>query len=187
MRKYLVALMLLVGVGSTLLIASFATAGSGSSSIEAKDGLIGYQEVPALSTTGSGTFKAKVVDEDTVEWELSYGGMEGNVLQAHIHFAQRSVNGGISVFLCTNLGNAPAPPASPTAACPPSPATISGEFSANDVLNTVSGTTFQGIEPGAFGEFLAAIRAGKTYANVHTSKWPGGEIRGQLNDPNGKD
>jgi hypothetical protein len=38
----------------------------------------------------------------------------------------------------------------------------------------------QGIEPGAFAEIAAAIREGVAYANVHSSKWPGGEIRGQL-------
>jgi hypothetical protein len=27
-----------------------------------------------------------------------------------------------------------------------------------------------------------AIRAGHTYANIHTTRWPGGEIRGQVND-----
>jgi hypothetical protein len=27
---------------------------------------------------------------------------------------------------------------------------------------------------------IAAIRAGVTYANMHTTKWPGGEIRGQV-------
>jgi hypothetical protein len=38
----------------------------------------------------------------------------------------------------------------------------------------------QGIEPGAIGELVAAIRAGATYVNVHSSKWPGGEIRAQI-------
>jgi hypothetical protein len=37
-----------------------------------------------------------------------------------------------------------------------------------------------GIEPGALGEIVAAIRNGTAYANVHSTKWPGGEIRGQL-------
>ena len=31
-----------------------------------------------------------------------------------------------------------------------------------------------------FAELVKAIRAGLTYANVHTSKFPGGEIRGQI-------
>ena len=42
------------------------------------------------------------------------------------------------------------------------------------------GPTGQGIDPGQYGELLRAIRAGATYANVHSSKYPGGEIRAQL-------
>ncbi|MBA3245914.1 MAG: CHRD domain-containing protein, partial [Actinobacteria bacterium] len=44
----------------------------------------------------------------------------------------------------------------------------------------VIGPSSQGIAAGEFAELLAAIRAGKTYANVHTSLFPGGEIRAQL-------
>lgn len=42
------------------------------------------------------------------------------------------------------------------------------------------GPAAQGIDPGEFGELVRAIRAGTTYANVHTVKYPGGEIRAQL-------
>ena len=182
MRKYLFALLVLVAAGTTLLVAAFATAGSGSHKIDAKDGLEGYQEVSTtgpLSTTGTGSFEAKIANDDSsFDWTLSYAALEGNVLQAHIHFGQRAVNGGISIFLCSNLGNGPAG----TSVCPPAPATISGTADASDVV----GPTPQGIEPGAWAEILAAIRAGKAYANVHSSKWPGGEIRGQLNDSNDK-
>jgi hypothetical protein len=38
----------------------------------------------------------------------------------------------------------------------------------------------QGVEPGQFNELIAAIRAGVAYVNVHSSTFPGGEVRGQL-------
>jgi hypothetical protein len=44
----------------------------------------------------------------------------------------------------------------------------------------VIGPAGQGIEAAAFAEIAAAMRNGTAYANVHSSKWPGGEIRGQL-------
>src|SRR6266571_1119295 len=37
---------------------------------------------------------------------------------------------------------------------------------------------------GTFDEAVRAIRAGAVYANVHTTRWAGGEIRGQVNDSN---
>ena len=77
------------------------------------------------------------------------------------------------MFLCTNLGNGPAG----TQLCPAAPATISGTIVAADVG---AGASAQGLTTGEFAELLAAIRAHKTYANVHTVKHPGGEIRAQL-------
>ena len=44
----------------------------------------------------------------------------------------------------------------------------------------VIGPAGQGIDPGQFAELVAAIRAGATYVNVHSTKYPGGEIRAQL-------
>lgn len=135
--------------------------------------LAGYEEVVAVSTTGEGRFKAHLDKRgEAIDFELSYDELEGTVTQAHIHFGQRGVNGGISVFLCTNLGNSTIP----VPACPPPPATIAGTIRPSDVI----GPEGQGIEPGAFDELVAAIREGTAYANVHSTKWPGGEIRGQL-------
>jgi hypothetical protein len=135
--------------------------------------LRGFQEVPAVSSTGRGSFELRINREETaVRWELGYAALEGNVLQAHIHFGQRDVNGGISVFLCSNLGNGPAG----TQLCPPAPATVSGTFMAGDVI----GPSAQGIAPGELAELIRAIRAGKAYANVHSDRNPGGEIRGQI-------
>ena len=56
------------------------------------------------------------------------------------------------------------------------PATVAGTIRAADVV----GPTAQGIEPGEFAELVAAVRAGVTYVNVHSTKYPGGEIRAQL-------
>jgi hypothetical protein len=44
----------------------------------------------------------------------------------------------------------------------------------------------QGISAGQFAEILRAIRAGFTYANVHSLKFPGGEVRGQLGRQHGR-
>ena len=51
----------------------------------------------------------------------------------------------------------------------------------------VIGPAAQGIAPGEFEEIVAAIRAGRAYANVHTTKFPGGEIRAQINDDDQRD
>jgi len=135
--------------------------------------LSGYQEVPAISTTGRGSFRARLSGDGTeVRWRLSYRGLETPVQQAHVHFGQEDVNGGVSAFLCGNLPGTPAG----VQACPPSPATIAGTIGADDVVGPVE----QGIEPRELGELLAAMRAGVTYANVHTDAFPNGEIRGQI-------
>jgi len=98
-------------------------------------GLTGYQEVPTLSTSGTGRFEARInSDETAVDWRLSYDALESPVTQAHIHFSARALNGPIVVFLCTNLGNGPAG----TQACPPPPATIAGTFEAIDVLGNAA-------------------------------------------------
>jgi CHRD domain-containing protein len=174
MRKLVVASLLLVGAASTLVVAAIATGDSGSRNISAHGGLVGYNETPlTISTTGGGSFHAKIAnDGESFSWTLSYEALEGSVLQSHIHFGAPATTGGISIFLCSNLGNGPAG----TQACPAPPATISGTARAADVI----GPTGQGIEPGAFDEIVAAMRSGFAYANVHSSKWPGGEIRGQL-------
>ena len=135
--------------------------------------LVGYQEVPAVSTSARGAFRARLSPAaNRIAWELTYRGLEGDVQQAHIHFGQPLVNGGVSVFLCSNLPNPPAG----TQGCPAPPARITGTIDPSNVV----GPGAQGIEPGSFAELVRAIRRRLTYANVHSSKFPGGEIRGQI-------
>jgi hypothetical protein len=161
-------------VALAALLAALPQYARADESHHARAHLSGYQEVPSLSTTGEGRFKAHIdLNNQAIHYELSYEALEGDVTQAHIHFAQRGVNGNIVVFLCTNLGNGPAG----TQACPPAPATITGTIRAVDIT---AGAAAQGIAAGEFAEFVDAIQAGATYANVHTTVRPGGEVRGQL-------
>ena len=134
--------------------------------------LRGFEEVPAISTNGNGQFNARI-HQGFIEWELFYGQLESPVTQAHVHFGQKDVNGGISFFLCSNLPNPPAG----TQPCPPNGGFIRGITMPTDII----GPAGQGIEPGAFNEVLEAMRAGNTYANIHTIRFPNGEIRGQIN------
>lgn len=164
----------LPALAAALLVGGAALARDG---IETK--LKGYEETPStLSTTGKGRFSAKINDHSqTISYELSYSGLEGEVRQAHIHFGQRGLSGGISVWLCQTTNN-PAPLTVTVVPICPQSGTVSGTLHAGDVI----GPGGQGIAPGEFAELVAAMRAGAAYANVHTSKYPSGEIRGQLKD-----
>ncbi|HET6771039.1 MAG TPA: CHRD domain-containing protein [Actinomycetota bacterium] len=162
-----------IGLLALLAVPTLATEGG-----NLKANLTGYEEVPAISTSGSGEFQAKVTtDGAAINYVLSYSGLQ-NAFAAHIHFGQKAVNGGVSVFLCGG-GDKPA--------CPTSEGTVTGTIDADDVI----GPAGQGIAPGELGELIAALRAGVTYANVHTNDnvappntgpgdFPGGEIRGQI-------
>jgi hypothetical protein len=163
----------LVAVIAVLGVVAAAVATGGRSISER---LTGYDEQPlALSTTGSGKFEASMSRfSGKFRYKLTYRDLEGAVTQAHIHFGAENQVGGISVFLCTNLGNGPVG----TQACPPAPATVTGTISPADVI----GPAGQGIAPGEFDEFMDALEAGATYANVHSTKYPVGEIRAQLDD-----
>jgi hypothetical protein len=141
--------------------------------------LVGYQETPqTINSGGSGSFVAKISEDGTsIDYEISYGGLSSTVLQSHIHFGRPATSGGIVLFLCTNLGNAPSTVPTPQA-CPAQPATITGTLTAANVIALAG----QGIDSGAagFAEMLKAIRAGAAYVNVHTMLHPTGEIRGRL-------
>ena len=166
-------------VASGALATTVATAGDDSFRIKSR--LSGFQEDPrAVSTSGWGEITLNVDrDSNKITYRLKYAALDGDVLQAHIHFGGRAQSGGISAFLCSNVGG----PAG-TPACPAPSGVVKGTINADDVIgpagNGANGGTGQGIEPGEFDELVDAIRAQTTYANVHSSSYPGGEIRSQL-------
>jgi hypothetical protein len=165
------------------LVSAGALAVAAGSSVFAQDGasgsnhvtarLNGFQENPSNVTTGKGTLDLRIDDDaETIAYELTYSDLEGGAATAaHIHIASRGVNGGVSAFLC---GGGSTPP------CPGAGGTVSGVITPANVV----GPAGQGVDAGEFDDLLRAIRAGHTYVNVHNAKWPGGEIRGQINNNN---
>jgi len=174
----MVGLVLGIGCGSDPAGASQieqATRGGGRGDVTRLAARLGgFEETPAISTAGRGTFVARLAAADglTWEWELSYadleGGTDGAVAAAHIHLGQRGVAGGVAIHLCGGGGG--------SVPCPASPATLTGTFTAASVV----GPAGQRIAPGELDELLRAARAGVTYVNVHNAAHPSGEIRGQL-------
>jgi hypothetical protein len=137
--------------------------------------LRGVHEVPTLSTGARGSFFAVLSEDETeIRYRLDYSGLEGTVTQAHIHLGANHTSGGISIWLC---GTAALPGPMGTPPCGTSEAAeVMGTLTATGVI----GPTTQGIAPGEFSELVKAIKAGVTYANVHSTLFPGGEIRGQI-------
>ena len=165
-------LKLAVGVAVVGVAATTAAAIAGDRA-KLRTSLSGYEEVPAVSTSGGGEFRAAIDrHSDRIRYQITYRAIEGTVTQSHIHFGQEGVNGGISVFLCSNLGNGPAG----TQGCPQS-GTVSGTITPQTMT---AGALGQGLAVGDFDELVRALRAGAVYANVHSSTWPSGEIRGQI-------
>ena len=165
----------LTAVVALLGVASYAIAGGGSKNFKGKE-MVGYAENPDVSTVATGSFEARLSEDGTkLAYELAYSGLEGTVQQAHIHFGKPAVVGGISIWLCGTATHVP-----PTAGIPTCPqgGTVTGEVDMTDVI----GPAGQGIAAGEFAEILAAMRAGHAYANVHSTKFPGGEIRASINN-----
>jgi hypothetical protein len=178
-RRYVLAAAMVVGLGA----GGYALAAKGFGPLHRGEPpqtrnfharLNGYQETPAVSSTGVGEFRAQLVEPDKIHFVFRYAGLEGGASPtmpfAHVHFGQRSVAGGVSFYLC---GGSTKP-----ALCPYPAGTVEGDITPADVV----GPNGQGIEPGSFGEILRAMRAGQAYANIHTVRWGNGEIRGQINN-----
>src|SRR4051812_13637040 len=147
--------------------------GDGSGKVSAH--LDGYQETPlSINTTGSGRFTA-TISNSQITYRLDYSNLSGPPAMAHIHFGQRHTTGGVVAWLCGG-GSKPACPASTSGS-------VTGTIVPADVLALPT----QGFNAGDYAALVRAIRAHATYANMHTAKFPTGEIRGQITGGGGHD
>jgi CHRD domain-containing protein len=129
--------------------------------------LAGANEVPARATGASGAM-GFVVRGNRVDYSIEVYALSTPIIGAHIHCcgaqATAGVNGPIRIALFPGPGaNATANPLGGV-----NGQLYEGSFEASDV----TGVTYE--------ELLASMRAGTAYGNVHTTQFPGGEIRGQV-------
>jgi hypothetical protein len=132
--------------------------------------LSGANEVPAVTTTATGTATFEVVGTE-ITYTINSTGLTNAVL-GHIHLAATGVNGPVRLNLCGTGA--------------PQPACTSG----TGVVATGTNGVTVGNPAITFDDLLSAMRSGGAYVNVHTSSGPGctpapgcnpgGEIRGQI-------
>ena len=158
MRRFVLAAMFLGIVG---LATSSCTKGSDGATIFQAT-LTGSGEVPPRGTAAQGAV-GLTVDGNTVQYSIEVHGITA-ITGSHIHSGASGVNGPIRIALYPRPGVNFAP----TATASVDGVLLQGTFQASDVV----GITFD--------QLLADMRAGTAYANVHTTQFPGGEIRGQV-------
>jgi len=164
------------GTAALMLLCSSANASDFSARFS------GFQELGELNAETGAIFSPgkATLDLDlnrktqVLKFRLTYSGFPSStaITQAHIHFAKIHVAGGIIVFFCSNLGNGPAG----TQGCPTPNGTVTGTIAPASVL----GIATQNVTAGDFNALVAALESNTAYANIHTAKFPAGEIRGQI-------
>jgi hypothetical protein len=128
--------------------------------------LVGDNEVPPINTKATATLKLTI--GSTITFTVTYADLSTPLLVSHFHFAPTKVAGGVMIFLCGG-GNQPN--------CPQ---TLAGTFSGTITDANVVALPLQGIAAGDLTSALEAVVEGNSYINMHTTMFPGGELRGQI-------
>ena len=121
--------------------------------------LAGGNEVPPINSAGTAAFDMTI--RDTITFSLTFSGLSSPLTVSHLHFAPSKVAGSVMIFLCGG-GNQPACPAATSG-------TITGTITAANVTGPIG----QGITAGDLDSALAAVRSELSYANMHTTMFPG--------------
>ena len=141
-----------------------------------------FNEVPPKANGAHGTFRGKLSEDGTtLSWTFAWSGLSGPPLFAHIHFGLKGANYPVMTYFCGGPKGNPA--ISPKPDCPQTTSgSITGTTTAADIiaLNTPGATTDQALDQHDFAGFIRALVAGSAYANMHTTRFQGGEIRGQI-------
>jgi len=119
-------------------------------------------QTPAVVSNATGMAQFRLSDDgQSVEYRLNVANID-EVVVAHIHIGAPGSNGPPVVFL---FG-----PVSPTDRV--QGVLASGVFTAAELVGPLAGQPLSAL--------IDAMEAGNAYVNVHTSAYPNGEIRGQV-------
>lgn len=129
--------------------------------------LSGANEVPAVTTTATGSATFTAVGDTAIAYTVSVNGLTGMTM-GHIHTGAAGANGGVLVWLAPPNGSAPAAPGALV-----NGVISSGQFNASWIRG-VGGAPAISLD-----SLKSLMRAGNAYVNYHTSRFGGGELRGQ--------
>jgi hypothetical protein len=137
--------------------------------------LAGANEVPTVPSPGTGSATV-VLDPtaQTIQVNATFSGLTSNDVAAHIHCCAP---------LGTNAGVATSVPAFPGFPLGVTSGTYSSavfDLTQPLIYNPAFVTLEGGTIPQAEAALITGIEHGMTYLNIHTTNFPGGEIRGQL-------
>jgi len=147
---------LLLGILSVGLLPAAHAAGSGL--ITCSTILAGANEVPPTTSTATGTVSYTFDPVAAMStWSVTFAGLTAPATAAHVHApALPGFNAAVVVPLTTI------------------PVATAGSYSGSAT------TTFPTTSELSAAQYAADLLAGKAYANIHTSTFPAGEIRGWL-------
>ena len=117
-------------------------------------------EVPPVNSTAEGVATFKVKD-NTITSKINITGIT-DVTMAHIHAGKKGENGDPIIDLLKTGEKTKTSGG----------ATIKGNFTASDLEGSMKGKALSALQ--------SAMGTNETYVNIHTSKNPNGEIRGQI-------
>src|SRR5918911_3823588 len=125
----------------------------------------GFQETPGAATLAKGFAGIQVShDGNTVYYTITITDASTNLVAAHLHFGPPGEAGPIVVTLCSAT----------TTPCQTEGMVAQGSFTADKFEGPFLNDNVD--------RLINEARAGNVYANVHSTKFPNGEARGQLVD-----
>ena len=177
MKKFYARLLLLAIKKTLLLLIVFFGAFYVSSGQIYWVSLSGPAEAPPNNSPGTGTALITIdAVANTMRVQTTFSGLLAGVTASHIH-AATAVAGTGTAGVATTLPTFPGFPSGVTFGTYDQTFNMLLASSYNPSYVTNNG----GTTTSAFAALRAAITAGKAYLNIHSSMFPGGEIRGFLN------